>query len=443
MTRLPLARIAWRNVRRNWRHSLGSMLSIVVGFVAIALFQGYLGDLEDIQARWNEERGMLGSLVVEREGASSGEGRQDPMAFALSSADQAFVDGFIEERRAEIAARMRVLAVGGLVSAGRASAMFVGWGHDVDEAARMRGDWTWNAVAGRPLHLAEPREAVLLGGRLARLLDCDGPPVTAAVGRGGGFIAAERAFSCPGPRVQLSSATASGQLNAVDLPVAGLFDAGLGELDARFVLMPLPVAQQLLDTDEVSAYHVALVDRGPEAARRFAAAFTDRARTSGLPLVAIPWREHLYGDMYRKGMGVLGIYRALVIFIVVTIAGMSVFTTLVKAVNERVREIGTLRSLGFRRTHIVQLFTLEGALLSIVSSAVGLVVAALAVAAINAAGITYSAGVASQPIPLTVSLLAGTAAAAAAFLVAVAVGAAFLPARRAARLAIPDALGQA
>jgi len=90
---------------------------------------------------------------------------------------------------------------------------------------------------------------------------------------------------------------------------------------------------------------------------------------------------------------------------------------------------------------VVRLFTLEGGLLALVSSAVGLAVASIAIASINAAGISYSAGVASQPIPLTVSLLPEAVIAATIFLAGVAVLASLLPARRAARLAIADALG--
>jgi putative ABC transport system permease protein len=142
-------------------------------------------------------------------------------------------------------------------------------------------------------------------------------------------------------------------------------------------------------------------------------------------------------------MQVLGLYRTFVVLIVVTIAGMSVFSTMLKAVNERVREIGTLRSIGYRRRHIVALFTIESAMLALASSLAGLLVTAVLVALINGADATYSGGIASQPIPLTVSLPASASAFAVVFLSGVAVLAALFPARRAARLPIPDALGHA
>ena len=57
-------------MRRHWRHSFGSLLSIVVGFVAIALFEGYLSDLRTIQAQWYSQRSMMGHVMVEKRGAS-------------------------------------------------------------------------------------------------------------------------------------------------------------------------------------------------------------------------------------------------------------------------------------------------------------------------------------------------------------------------------------
>jgi putative ABC transport system permease protein len=127
----------------------------------------------------------------------------------------------------------------------------------------------------------------------------------------------------------------------------------------------------------------------------------------------------------------------------VAIAGMSVRTTMLKAVNERVREIGTLRSIGFRRRHIVGLFTVEAAVLATVSSGVGLVATWGLIGVINSAGLSYSGGVAATPIPLTISLVPAACVFALVFLSGVAMLAALLPARRAARLSIPDALGHA
>lgn len=435
----PIARIAWRNVRKHWRHSLGSLLSIVVGFLAIGMFEGYLDDLDDLQANWYVQRSMMGHLIVEEAGAARAT-RENPFEHAMHDASQQFTDTFLAAHADVVRAHVRVLTLGGLASTGKTGVMFLGWGYDAQGAAAVRGPWAWNTTAGVPLHEAPPN-SVIIGNGLAGLLDCSGPPAAEAIGRDGMPIPARRGFTCRNTRLQLTGSTEGGQLNVIDPTIVGFFDAGLKELDARFISLPLPLAQRLLDTTAVTFYSVALKDE------RRAAAFRDEfnaaARTAGATVVATEWRDHRFAELYRRTTQVLGIYRTFVVLVVVTIAGMSVFSTMLKAVNERIREIGTLRSIGYRRPHIVRLFTLEAAMLSLVACGVGLVALVVVTTLINGAGITYSGGISATPIPLTVSLRTTAVVFGTLFLSGIAVFAAWFPARRAARLAIPDALGHA
>lgn len=436
----PIPRIAWRNVRRHWRHSLGSLLSIVVGFVSIVLFEGYLHDLVGIQAQWYSQRSMMGHVMVEHRDASVRTGRDSTFEVALQPEDQAVVDAFLAERAAEVDARVRVLALGGLASNGRSGLIFVGWAYDADEGARLRGRWAWNVTAGVPLQEAGPN-AVNVGHTFAGLLDCEAPSPEGTVGRDGWPTGERRPLTCRQARLQLTATTEAGQLNAIDPTIVGAFDAGLKDIDAKFVHLPLPLGQQLLDTRAVTYYAITL--RDPAGAEAFAADLTAAAARAGRPVVAMRWDRHQYADLYRRSMQVLGIYRTFVVLIVVAIAGMSVFSTVLKSVNERVREIGTLRSMGYRRRHVTWLFTLEAALLAVTASGIGLVSAAGLVALVNGAEISYKAGLAAQAIPLTVSLVPSAVAFAAVFLSVVAVGAAWAPARRAARLRIAEALAEA
>ncbi|MGE3840933.1 MAG: ABC transporter permease [Vicinamibacterales bacterium] len=434
----PLVRIAWRNVGRHWRHSLGAALSIVVGFVAIGLFEGYLHDLEVIQRDWYIHRGMLGHVVIEQRGASGREGREDPWRFSLHGREQAFIDGYLRTHSSQVATRVRVLQLGGLATTGRAGVMFYAWGVDVREAAALRGEWAWNVTAGRPLHEGQ-ENAVIIGTGLGSLLDCTGPAPAGAIGPDGKPKKVVRPLSCRQNFVQLSSTTEHGQLNVIDPSIVGLFDAGLKDVDTRFAQLPLPLAQQLADTESVTFYAVLLEDESQSPA--FIEGLRQSAAQSGLELDIAAWVDHPFAELYRRTDSILAVYRNLVVLIVVTIAGMSVLTTMLKSVNERIREIGTLRSLGFRRRHILVLFSAESALLALGSSLVGFLATVAIARLINGANLSYDGGVATTPIPLTVSVVPAACVFAVAFLSGVAVLAALLPARRASRLGIPDALG--
>ena len=63
-----------------------------MGFVAIGLFEGYLDDLVGLEATMLSKQGMYGDLLVEHEGASTSEGREDPWAFHLGEAEQGFLE---------------------------------------------------------------------------------------------------------------------------------------------------------------------------------------------------------------------------------------------------------------------------------------------------------------------------------------------------------------
>jgi len=434
-----LLRLAARNVRRNWRHSLGSLLAVSVGFVALSVFGGYLSHLQREVLDGMAERFMLGSLLVEGAGASQGMATSQLDTVEMGEPEQAFVDQFLAAEGAEVEARARFLLVWGRASTGRAAALFTGWGYDVAGGAGLRGRHAWDAIAGKPLQLAGP-EAAQLGKGLGALLDCLPGPGPAA-GAPPPPQGPERPLACRRARVQLVATTADGRVNAVEPTVVGLVDAGRRELDARHLAMPLEQAQRLRDTRNVTFYSVRLRDPARAAAlsRKLEAAARDR----GLALEALPWLEHALGAQAKRGMQLLDAFRGLMALVVVTIAGMAVFTTMVRSVAERTGEIGTLRSLGMLRRQVVALFALEAGLLSGLACAGGLALTLALSVATNRAGLTYQAGLMSEPIPLGIALDPSAWVRAAAFLTAVAVLAALLPARRAVRLRIPDALGHA
>ncbi len=428
-----LARMAGRNVRKHWRHSLGSILSIAVGFVAIGLFSGYLDDLAWRQMAQISKKSMMGDIIVEHEHASDRAHKDDFWGHQLGPTEQAFLDGWLARAGAQVQTRARFLDVVGLASTGKAGVVFLGVGHDVEEGARLRGELRNNTTAGLPLE-AGADEQVLLGPGLGAALDCNAA-TTETSGAGG----AKPALACRRARVQLTATTERGQLNVAEPRAVGLASVGVKEYDARFMMMSLPLAQRLTDTAAVSRYHVQLAP-GVDAAA-FCAHLEQAARSEGLRLRALRWQDHRFGDAYTRGMTLLSMFRSFVVVIVVAIAAMSVLMTMMRAVSERTREVGMLRSLGFLRREVTVLFLLEAGMLALVSCAVGALATAALSWACNRAGITYNAGMLSEAIPLAVAFVPSVWLASVAFLSTVAMLATLLPARRAARMAIPDALG--
>lgn len=433
-----IARLAWRNVIRNWQRSLASSLAIAAGFTAVSLFDGFLIDIRRVTEDGYSSRAMLADVLIQHKDAEN-KLAEDMFLYSLTRDEQEFLDKVVLNDP-DVATRVRFLEVKGMISNGRNNAVFVGNSHDIKEGFVARGEhWQWNTIAGKPLHLMPNDNAVLIGMSLGLMMDCTtNVNVKTVTQRGGGYLPVERPFHCDRPRLQLSASTEAAQVNALDLDVAGLMDAGFREADKYWVQLPLATAQRLLDTDKITLMSVRLKDS------KRSAAFIDRMNTAftaaGRDFDIKRWQDHNFGAFMRNTDQILNAFRGLFMSIVIIIVVLSVANTMMKAVNERIREIGTLRSMGFHRSDIRKIFTLEGFGLAFVSCAGGLALTLILSLAVNFSGIRYKAGMLSVPIFLTVGMNPMIWLTNSIWLCLLAASTAWFSSRRAAKMTVADAL---
>ena len=152
-----------------------------------------------------------------------------------------------------------------------------------------------------------------------------------------------------------------------DLTVVGEFDAGNSAFDSE-VWMDADEARSLFDRQNYSSLLVRVTD--PAAA----AALTARIEADKrLPLRAEAEVKY-YSDQTTTAtpIRILGDFLATAMSIGAIFAAMN---TMYASVGARTREIGTLRVLGFRRRSVLAGFILEGALLAAMGGALGCLLA--------------------------------------------------------------------
>ena len=66
---VQLTKLAWRNVVRNWRHSLATIMAIASGFMAVSLFDGFIKELNERNTDGYMTRGMLGNVLIVKKGS--------------------------------------------------------------------------------------------------------------------------------------------------------------------------------------------------------------------------------------------------------------------------------------------------------------------------------------------------------------------------------------
>lgn len=431
-----LARLAFKSILLNWRHSLATMLAILGGFSAVSLFDGFLLSIHEYNEEHYVNKGMVGHVLIEKAGARE-HLFEDVWLYSLSREEQEKIAELLRFDN-RIKASMRYLVVSGLISNGRTNALFLGAGYDEEQGIKIRGPiWAWNVIAGLPLGRSGQDGGLMLGIGLARRLGCVFDP-TILQNPDGSYVRKTRPLDCSAKTFQLSVTTEHSQVNALNIPPLGVTDMQLREFNEKVLAMPLATAQQLFDTDRITRYVVLLND--PKLIPEFLRDFTARARAAGLNLEAVKWIDHPVAAVSKGALEVLSVFRGLFLAVVALIAAMSVANSMLKSINERIREIGTLRSFGFHRRDIVLLFSFEGLFLGLFSCMAGMLVTVILAFVIRNLGLTFKAGVLSTPMPLGFSMAFSAWVVTALLLSLITFGASWLVSRRASRMIIADAL---
>jgi putative ABC transport system permease protein len=464
--------IAIRNLRRNRRRSLSTLLALAIGLIAILLFSGFKANLGSTMLTSFVRAG--GHLQIQhRDYFLYGSG--NPTAYGISGYDALLAairaDAPLRPMLHLVTPMLRLGGLAGNFDAG-ISRTVIGTGYVAAEMAEMR---RWNEYA---MPTTDKRfslegaaaDAAVVGIGVARVLQlcaplhvpgCKQPEVTADELPASAGIAlpadiAALASAEHGPdsglfgdkkaRIELLSNSSRGAPNVIALTVVAAEDQGFKELDEVSVILHLATAQKLVfgrAEPRVTALMVQL-NRSDD---RFAAAQRLRqilaASPGGAALTVRDFEE--LNPFYSQSENLFNVIFG---FIFVLIGGIVLFTvgnTMNAAVVERTVEIGTLRAIGLRQSGIRKIFVIEGFLLGCFGAIAGIVLAVLIGELVNRSGLTWLPPGSSEPLPLQVRVLADgiTLAGASLGLVFVATLSAWWPAWRAASLSVVEALRHA
>ena len=150
--------------------------------------------------------------------------------------------------------------------------------------------------------------------------------------------------------------------------VAGIFETGFYDIDDNWCFTSIEAAQKALSLQDVINQIELKVDdlnRAPEIAR-------DVEKAAGPRYTTTTWMER-----NRQLLNALRMERAVTIItigLIELVAALNILIVLVMMVMEKYRDIAILMSMGARRPQIRRIFMLQGVLIGIVGSAIGLAV---------------------------------------------------------------------
>ncbi len=454
--------LALRNLLRNRRRSIVTLLAMMVGLSAALIFGGYSGN--SIYALQTGYVQMHGHLQIQRQGYFV-YGSGNPAAYGIADyqhiIDIVKHDPVLAPMLTVVTPKLQLGGIAGNFAAGVSTNVLVS-GIVVDEQNEMR-KWddygSMNYSFAYPLTGTAP-DAVVIGTGVARKLQLCAPlkvdncraipaPPADAGPQAPDDIKALSALeardqpAASQTRIELLAANVHGAPNVVGLNVVKAQNWGFKEFDDTVMVMHLAQAQRLIfgaGQAQVTAIQIQLrhTDQMASAKARLEQLLATTLKSQPLEILDFETLTPIYGQSVQFFHSVFGFIATLIGAIVLFTVG----NTMSMAVVERTTEIGTLRAIGQRRSGIRRLFMLEGLLLGVIGAALGVLAGLVLANLINHSGLTWTPPGYVYAYPLRVRIWGdwGLLVESAAGLIAVAVVSAWWPANRASKLTIVDAL---
>lgn len=398
--------LALRNVLRNRMRTAATLAAVAIGVAGLILAGGFV---QDIFVQLGEAiiHSQTGHVQITRDGYRQGRQRA-PEKYYMDHPDSLKA---LVAAQPGVALAMARIGFSGVLNNGKRDIAVIGEGIEPGAEAQL----------GTYLRFLE--------GRALGDGDLDGIIVGQGVARNLGLKV--------GDRVTLVISLPQGAVNTLDFELVGVFQSFSKEFDARAVRIPLSAAQMLMDTGSAHVIVTALERTEDTAAVTQAL----RAALAGEGYEVTPWKE--LSDFYDKAVDLydrqFGVLRAIILLMVLLSVANSVNMTLF----ERTREFGTMLALGDRPGTVFRLIITEGVLVGLFGAILGMALGVALGLAISTVGISmppppnanlgYTAVI--RLLPLDIATAGGIGFLATCL-------ATVLPARRASRLDVVEALRQ-
>ena len=389
-------RLALRTVLLGRARTVLAVLVIAASLSALDLFAGHLASNRarlEYRAVIGER---LGHLAVQRPPDNHNE--RAPMF----DREEATRIRQLAEATPGVSLVLPQMSLGGLASTGEHSALFHGEGIDAGTPADAPGRLK-----------ADVRNGIAVSASQARTLGLRN-----------------------GSNLTLTGAAPDAVGRPLSAEVVDIFStAGLSP-DARSVLMPFELAQSLLDTQRTERFVIFLSN--PDQLEEKRDELRRALKREGVTADVRTWQEQSPTFIAEEKAAklsfdsVAGMAFAVIAAAVAATISMNAF--------ERRREVGTLRALGMRNVAVFLMFAAEALWMAAIGVVVSLVASGLIAWVVNRAALSYSAHHALRPAPMLVELDMNRMTMAVVTVMAVALLAALVPAFKAARGGIADAL---
>lgn len=360
------SKIALRNLWKNKRRSLATGLSIAVGFAGLCLLGGYILRTEKFLRINSIYVNHSGHLAVYKKDSLE-LFYNNPLKYQLTGSELKQIQEILADET-EVEFTAPILLGMGFISNDNKSVPFMGYGVIPADEMKIQNhplvkQWTHELVP--PSGEASIKDAT---GDLAETVS-----VTKELGTLLGKAAPFYNLSQEMKEVQLTGRTFDGDLNAVNAMLGFKHTTGYAMMEDTGFIAPLPLLQSLYATD--GATYLAVYLKPDSSVGSALDRVQKKISDQGLDYEVFPFNDDRISLFYVGTMGFLFIMAGFFVVLIFGAVALSITNSMSIGIVERVREIGTMRTLGFTDVQITRLFTIESLYLTLISLSVGLLLA--------------------------------------------------------------------
>ena len=356
-----LWRISWRNIFRNTRRTLLTLMILILGGIGLILVGGFfLSQQERLGVAYIYSQS--GHMVINKKGFYT-HGQLDPSAYLMDGVEKLTTQ---IEHTPHVAFTAPRLFSEGMLSSDSNSASVLAMGVIPSREKMMFENKYFDGapssliVEGEQLSSEDPY-GIIIGEPLQKSMGLH-------VGDSVSFITQQK----------------EGVIDGADFHVRGVFRTNMKEVGERSIKIPLPTLQLIL--------------KAPDQAHSILVLLDDTANTDSLVATLgkelnsqedrfelIPWYKQ--GTLHAQTKKFLnGIYRVVQVIISI-IFFFSIANTMNMALLERMREYGTMMAMGNNRSIIFKMILMESFFLGVIGSAMGICLGYLLTQIVSHAGI--------------------------------------------------------
>lgn len=423
-----LIKMAWRNILRNRRRSLATILALTIGTTAILLFGGFIASIfYGLQSNLFSEKGHI---HIYSKGYMD-YGAIEPENYIIH--DYPELINYLNDAPILandiriITPQVKLSGIAGVIETDN-SKLFSGLGVIPEDLDNMRKWDNWHmGVINGPSGLSDQGEdAVIAGFGMTRMLglcsqfklfNCHEPPakknsamnsvndMKATSFAENGFTFEEKQKKSQDVQLNLLVSSTTGLPNIESVHIIDAQQQGLRFVDDMYMLLNFKLASRLVFGNDISATQIVVQINDADRINIVKAniqtlltAYSDRKNSDEYEVLTITEVDPSFGNVLKMFSFIFGV---VLLFLGIVISS-AVANTINMAVMERVKETGTIRALGFKRNFVARMFIVESIMLGLLGMITGTIVATILAYMINTSGLSWTPP--SNASPLSIQL---------------------------------------